>query len=103
MTDVVDAFVVVLATVVVVFFVVAVVCLGVVLAAAGLRVVVVVLCSGGTLGKKFGSKGLPKRPKSRLSSGFILTCSFSLMTAALGMRTLSSHITPVLPLVHTHS
>lgn len=122
-TDVLDAFVSVLAlvpaaaaavvVVVAIFFAGAAVGLGAAAEAvavvtgarlgAAVVVVVVVVLSGVTLRKKFGSKGSPKRPMSRLSMGLILTCSFSRITAALGMRALSSHITPVLPLVHTHS
>ena len=119
-TDVLDAFVSVLALVpaaaaaavvmvVAIFFAGAAFGLGAaaeavaVVTGACLGAAVVVVFSGVTLRKKFGSKGSPKRPMSRLSMGLILTCSFSRITAALGMRALSSHITPVLPLVHTHS
>lgn len=118
-TDVLDAFVSVLALVpaaaavvvmvVAIFFAGAAFGLGAaaeavaVVTGARLGTAVVVVFSGVTLRKKFGLKGSPKRPMSRLSIGLILTCSFSRITAALGMRALSSHITPVLPLVHTHS
>ena len=121
-TDVLDAFVSVLALVpaaaaavvvmvmvVAIFFAGAAFGLGAaaeavaVVTGARLGTAVVVVFSGVTLRKKFGLKGSPKRPMSRLSMGLILTCSFSRITAALGMRALSSHITPVLPLVQTHS